>query len=473
MTRKSVFILMLSLASAVQMKASPSERDSLLQTSDTEPEVVTAPLTPSYLKNVTTGGGCGSNWFLNVQGGASAFIGTPVGCADLFDRTLPVLQVNVGKWFTPAVGGRIGFQGLEFKDSNLRTRSYQFFHADFMYNLTHGVRVNEQGLSRWDIIPFVGVGLIHNDDYDASCACVDGHSDSHPFAFSYGLQGRYRLNNRLHLTAEISGMTTFQNFDCVGSSNRFGDNMLNLSAGLSITIGKTGWKRVVDAKPYMAQNEWLMEHNQRLEEKNRYLSKLHTEDERIIAEYNKVLEIEGLLDFYGDRFKGKGKEKLKCLYPKNDYSGLNSLRARLNNRSWDGDPNHLPRAMKKRDEELDKDSEKELNNLLADNNNEAFEAYIQAMLSGNEIIGAPVYFFFNLNTSILTDVSQNLNIDAIAKVAKTHGLKVKVIGAADSATGTSERNQELSKQRAKYIEGLLLERGIDFANITTAYEGGI
>lgn len=41
-------------------------------------------------------------------------------------------------------------------------------------------------------------------------------------------------------------------------------------------------------------------------------------------------------------------DKMKSLYPKNDYSGLNSLRARLANRGWDGNPNTMPRAMQKR-----------------------------------------------------------------------------------------------------------------------------
>ena len=48
----------------------------------------------------------GSNWFLSVKGGVSAFVGKPVGHGDLFDREKPLLNVSVGKWFTPYVGGR-------------------------------------------------------------------------------------------------------------------------------------------------------------------------------------------------------------------------------------------------------------------------------------------------------------------------------------------------------------------------------
>lgn len=40
-------------------------------------------------------------------------------------------------------------------------------------------------------------------------------------------------------------------------------------------------------------------------------------------------------------------------------------------------------------------------------------------------IGAPVYFFFTLNTARLTDVSQKLNLDELARVAKKYDLHVK------------------------------------------------
>ena len=53
-------------------------------------------------------------------------------------------------------------------------------------------------------------------------------------------------------------MLTARNFDGIGTSTKFGDNMISVSAGLSVTIGKTGWKRVVDATPYIEQNLALL-----------------------------------------------------------------------------------------------------------------------------------------------------------------------------------------------------------------------
>ena len=42
---------------------------------DKEMKRLTAPLKPTYLNDVVSTGGWASNWFLEVKGGASAFVG--------------------------------------------------------------------------------------------------------------------------------------------------------------------------------------------------------------------------------------------------------------------------------------------------------------------------------------------------------------------------------------------------------------
>lgn len=468
MKKKIVIMSMLCLALTASASGQSNEVDSSYMEPVVTSDVMLQSLQPTYLRNVSEGSGWDRNWFLEVKGGTSAFLGSPVGCGDLFDRLTPALQVGVGKWFTPAVGGRIEFQGCQFKNAEFATMKYQFIHADFMYNLTAFIRQNELGLSRWDVIPFLGIGMVHNSDWSSG----NRSGTNHPFAFAYGLEARYRITNRLHLLAELSGMTTMKNFDAIGSSSRFGDNMLTLSAGLSVTIGKVGHKRIIDAKPYMSQNEWLLDYANGLSSRNRYLTKRVHEDEQCMAEYRKILEIEGLLDLYKDRLTDKGHTKIKSLYPKNDYSGLNSLRARLANRGWDGNPNTMPRAMQKRNGMEDTDDIYSLDSLF-NNSGVTDNAYLSAMLNGQEYIGAPIYFFFHLGTDVLTEKNQVMNLDEIARVANKHGLQVKVIGAADSATGTESINDNLSRQRAEYIRRLLLDRGVDDSQVYTIYAGGI
>ena len=472
MTGKILFLTTLCL-SAMSVKASDvtTTSDSIVKQVGVTSEYYLQTLKPTYLKNVSEAANWGKNWFIEIKGGASAFLGTPIGCGDVFDRLSPALQVGLGKWFTPAVGGRVAYQGLSFKNGEFKSMDYHFIHADFLYNLTSRINCNDIGLSRWDVIPYLGVGMIYNPDWSSACMCPGHASGSHPFAFSYGVECRYRLNDRMHLVAELSGMTTAKNFDAVGSSSKFGDNMLTLSAGLSFTLGKAGYKRIVDAKPYIAQNEWLLSYAESLGNNNRMLRKSNMENEKILAEYQKILEMEGLLDLYGNKFNNK--DKSKALFPRNDYSGLNSLRARLNNKGWDGNPENMPKAMLKRGEGYDKETEKAMDAFYNGELDELQIAYLTAMRDGTEPIGAPVYFFFNIGTDHLTAVSQLLHIAELAKVAKTYNLKVKIIGAADSATGTDSINETLSSKRAAYIMRLMRDRGVASENIKTSHEGGI
>lgn len=474
MTGKILFLSTLCL-SAVSVKASDvvTTSDSISKQVSVTSEYYLQTLKPTYLTNVSEAANWGRNWFIEVKGGASAFLGSPIGCGDAFDRLSPALQLGVGKWFTPAVGGRVAYQGLSFKNGEFQSMGYHFVHADFLYNLTSGINCNDLGLSRWDVIPYLGVGMIYNTDWQSACMCPGHASGSHPFAFSYGVECRYRLTDRMHLVAELSGMTTAKNFDVVGASSKFGDNMLTLSAGLSLTLGKVGFRRIVDANPYMAQNEWLLGYADRMADRNHRLSLQHREDERIKAEYRKILEIEGLLDLYKDRIGDKESEAEHSLYPRNDYSGLNSLRARLNNKGWDGRAETMPKAMKKRLGKADAEDGDESDGFDGINDSGSFDGYLLAMKNDKKPIGASIYFFFRLGTDELTDVSQLLNIDEIARIAKEHHLKVRITGAADSATGNERINNSLSQKRADYIKTLMVQRGIEESFILTFYEGGI
>lgn len=69
--------------------------------------------------------------------------------------------------------------------------------------------------------------------------------------------------------------------------------------------------------------------------------------------------------------------------------------------------------------------------------------------------------------------SQLVNLDELARVAKKYGLKVKVTGAADSATGTIGINNALSASRADYIASELNKRGLSPDRMTKTGEGGI
>lgn len=426
-------------------------------------EELLQPLEPAYLKDAVEVSPWRGNWFVDVSGGVSAFVGSPLGCGDIFDRMKPALSVSVGKWFTPAIGTRIVFQGLQFKDALLESRDFQHLHADLMWNVMPGISRTKEDF-RWDLVPYVGLGILHNDE-----------TGRHPFAVSYGVQGRCRLTDRLHLTAELGCATTFKDFDGMGAGNRWGDRLLSLTAGFSYTIGKKGWKRVVDAAPYIERNERLTGYARSLRNENERLRQKNSNTTRIIAELEKILKLEGLLDKYADRLssikESNGKETAGG-YPKNDYSGLNSLRARLRDAQPDKDKHKADTIFIHGKDTVyrtyDMDSTYRSGGSFQSN-----DSIVSTLPVDGRYIGPPIYFFFVLDTDRLTDPSQLVNLDGIARIAKKHGLHVQIIGAADSATGNDTINNGLSQRRAAYIAGQLQLRSVDANRIETVSAGGI
>lgn len=403
---------------------------------------------PTYIKEVAVPSAWSSNWFVGVSGGTSAFVGKPHGKGNLFDRMKPSLAIEAGKWFTPEIGGRFSFQGFQFKDASKNVRDYKMFHVDFLWNVNSSFAASHATTQRWGFIPYVGCGIIHNEDNGKS-----------PFVINYGLIGQFRLTKRLAVNMELGGATTFRDFDGVGASNKFGDNLFTLSAGLTFNIGEVGWKKVVDAAPYINQNKWLADYTNDLLVRNQKLSKAHAEDANAIAEMRKVLEIEGLLKAYADRLTYYADSTEYRIYPKNDYSGLNSLRARLAHKDWNG----MGKPKTSRSLEYS----------FSVSDSVSWNKYVAEMAGGTKCIGSPVFFFFKIGTTQLVDVSQMANLDELTRIAKAYHLKISVVGAADSATGSDGINNPLSKSRADYITQQLVARGIDKSMIISKSKGGI
>lgn len=115
--------------------AAPSDSDTVRYESFSNGIEMLRPMQPSYLDGVVVPTRKSGNWFVSLSGGASAFLGTPLGCEDLFGRLKPSYTIGVGKWFTPSVGVRVNYSGLHFKDSQLSTQEYHHVHADLMWNL--------------------------------------------------------------------------------------------------------------------------------------------------------------------------------------------------------------------------------------------------------------------------------------------------------------------------------------------------
>ena len=176
----------------------------------------------------------------------------------------------------------------------------------------------------------------------------------------------------------------------------------------------------------------------------------------------------------------KTEQRQKCQRaPVNDYSGLNSLRARLANRFWDGQSdttkfkdaddaeivhavgqsktsdNAIPEAQKRRGE------------------GSTGNRYFDEVVSSGIPIGAPLLVFFKGGGTVLTDSAQLINVKAVAELAKEYRFRIRVTGSADSATGSVEKNDSVAQSRAKYIVDYLVSEGVLEESIEQSSVGGV
>ena len=148
--------------------------------------------------------------------------------------------------------------------------------------------------------------------------------------------------------------------------------------------------------------------------------------------------------------------------PVNDYEGLNSLRARLANPTWNGSIPNIGTGLKMeggRIKPLTSSSERKAaespvtsSGSYAGENAVTENPFLEEMGRGEVPVGAPVYVFFRLAGSYITDSPQLLNIQ--------------------SATGSSDKNAALALSRAEHVAKLMKERGVPEENIEVLSEGG-
>lgn len=90
-----------------------------------------------------------------------------------------------------------------------------------------------------------------------------------------------------------------------------------------------------------------------------------------------------------------------------------------------------------------------------------------------QFITTPVSVFFNIGKTNVANPKDLVNVEALAKYAKTNNSKIMVTGFADSATGTPQINQKLSVKRAEIVKGELIKMGVPADNISTQAHGGV
>lgn len=200
------------------------------------------------------------NWFVSVGAGAQIYFGDHDKQCKFGDRIAPALDVMVGKWFTPTIGVRLGYSGLQQRGATQTwsvpgsgihstgkpvdgkyTHEYGYlerqkfnmanYHVDVMLNalnLFGGYNENR----KWDLSPYAGLGW----------AQVYKSPTANEVSANVGVLTSWHFCDALALNLDVCGMFVNDRFDGEGGG-RFGEGNLSATIGLTYKFKKRGWDR--------------------------------------------------------------------------------------------------------------------------------------------------------------------------------------------------------------------------------------
>ena len=191
-----------------------------------------------------------SNWFFSIGGGAEATFGDNDSAGSFGKRISPTLNVSVGKWFTPGLGLRLQYSGLQargftydagadyvkgtqLKDGYYKQRfDYMNLHGDVMFNLNALFGGYNQHRV-YEIIPYVGAGFTHN------------YSKPHREALSVnaGIINKFRISNAIDINRELSAMGVEDKFDGEVGGDHGYDGVVSATVGLTYRFPARGFRR--------------------------------------------------------------------------------------------------------------------------------------------------------------------------------------------------------------------------------------
>ena len=173
----------------------------------------------------------GDNWFIGAGGGINLFWN------EGYDVKIgPSIDANFGKWFTPAVGMRIGYHGFNAKaldkSDALQKFGYMYIHGDFLWNASDGIGGYKE-TRFWDLVPYAHAGFFRSYNLN------DTDFSDNEFAAGAGLLHLLRLTDRLDLIIDMRA--TVVNGRVIDNS---GVAVLpSVTAGLAVDLGWPNFTR--------------------------------------------------------------------------------------------------------------------------------------------------------------------------------------------------------------------------------------
>lgn len=188
------------------------------------------------------------NWFIQIGAGIqSPFVENYLDGKDAKHKLTPVYNFAFGKWFSPYLGWRLGFQGgaIRWDDHEISKAKIVGGNFDLMWDMFNSLGgVNSKRV--FSIIPFVGIGGTFGWDFRApseNCYRDNGKMKHTQWTLpvSAGIQLRFRLCKHVDFFAEGRASFHGDNFN----NTVIGDPVdVNISAigGFTFNIGGSNFR---------------------------------------------------------------------------------------------------------------------------------------------------------------------------------------------------------------------------------------
>ena len=183
------------------------------------------------------------NTWISIAGGINLFENSPKDVGGV----TPALDINIGKWLTPSVGLRLGYQGITasswtnaqypyFKEMGDDGRyknvfNTMYIHGDVLWNVSNAFSGYKE-TRLWNFVPFLSAGVARswkNGVYN------------NELAVGVGLLNNIRISNRVDLNLEVRQLVVKQGYDSSPVGGVAG--MTSATFGVSVKLGKTGFVR--------------------------------------------------------------------------------------------------------------------------------------------------------------------------------------------------------------------------------------
>lgn len=200
-------------------------------------------------------------------------------------------DINVGKWFTPAVGLRAGWHGFwdnaknGFTVNNIDKNDkfgFNYIHGDVLWNISNSIGGYKE-TRVWNIIPYMSMGVL---DVTKTLNPFD-KSRNLEFAAGPGILNNFRLSNRVNLTLDI--MALFGKAAAYTKSSSIVIMFPSVTAGLSFNLGKTNFDRHTSITPVVIPVPFTTEQYNALADKVAALEKENAQLKDKIAALEKEL----------------------------------------------------------------------------------------------------------------------------------------------------------------------------------------